>query len=551
MTKRREQLTAAVAIVVMIAFAALIVSTVLDAQRRGRRALERQKVEQVEQLAASMDTRLAGAQTAFAGIISLPFTLATGSKADALLLANLQSQQPEARTGFVLLDATGRITNGTLLLDPAVIGTKLRRPGLADALARGGGAILPVAPGLTTPLPTLALMRAIEDKAGHVRGAFLYESDVSTENAFNEEVSKLGGPHTGEVLFLDQRGTVVASSNGDLIGKPIADRRLMREPEGLSRSNDDVVVIADVPEADWRAVFRQKASEFDGGLGRRLQLAVLLIVVVGLLATGTAVIVLVNRLRAAREEQRRLAEINAAREEFISIVSHELRTPVAGVIGFLQTLLDHWDRFTDPERRATVARASVNARRLQTLTRDVLDVSSAEQGTIQYAFGPVDLREEVAAAVEVVRDAQPEREIDVDAPIDGAWVTGDGDRLMQVLLNLLDNAVASSPPASPIDVTMDSVDGEVVVSVVDRGAGLSADERETVFEKFVRGRSAGVRGTGLGLYLCREIVTAHGGRIWVETNEGSGATFRFSLPASDAPAPPPAPAATPHVVTPD
>ena len=222
-------------------------------------------------------------------------------------------------------------------------------------------------------------------------------------------------------------------------------------------------------------------------------------------------------------------------------MSHELRTPVAGVIGFLQTTLDHWDALSEAERRDTVARAAVNARRLQTLTRDVLDVSGAEQGTIRYAFGPVDLREEVAAAVTVLRDAQPEREVTIEGTASDVWVNADGDRIMQVMLNLLNNAVASSPVGTPVNVTLDRRDEEVVVSVIDRGAGLSEDDREAVFEKFVRGRTTGVRGTGLGLYLCREIITAHNGRIWAEQDRAPAPRSASRCPRSPRPSTPPTP----------
>jgi signal transduction histidine kinase len=526
---------AVVAVIVMGAFAALIVLTVLDAQTRGRRALERQKVEQVDQLAASMDARLEQLESAFDGIAALPWELRVGSETDQAILDDLLSRQPNSRTGSYAVDAAGRVTAGTLLLDREVIGTRPDVPGLDDALDSGTAGLLPVSDGLTTASPVIPVYRTLTDAGGAVRGVFVTEAEVTADSAFSQEVSALGNPQTGDFFFVDSIGTVVASSDVDQLANRFDDERVLTRAPGFERRGDDVTVVADIPSAGWRAVFRQNADDFEGGLGQRLQVAVLLIVLVGVAAAGLTVIVLLTRLRAAREEQRRLAEINQSREEFISIVSHELRTPVAGVIGFLQTTLDHWDALSEGERRETVSRAAVNARRLQTLTRDVLDVSSAEQGTVRYSFGPVDLREEVAAAVSAVRDANPGRELVLDGATSGTWVNGDGDRIMQVVTNLLNNAVASSPMTTPITVTIDSADGEVVVSVVDRGPGLSDDEKEAVFEKFVRGRTAGVRGTGLGLYLARQIITAHGGRIWAETGDGAGATFRFALPSVPAP----------------
>jgi signal transduction histidine kinase len=530
MLRRRDLLIMASAIAVMAAIAALIIVTVLDAQQRGRRVVERQKVQQIEQLAGSMNARI---QSAYDGLVSFAnprqgFTLRPGDPADAALIAPLQSST--SRTGIVLINADRQIVNGTSLLDPERIGTRLERGGLSEALSEGASAILPVAPGVTSANATLAFVSPIYGAQAEVRGAVVFESEVSADSDFNEEVAALGGQDSGEVFFLDAAGVVVASTATDTIGKPIDDMSLVDRQEGLRRADGTVSVVSDVDAARWRAVFRQSASAFDGGLTQRLQTAVLLIVIAGIIVGVITVLALANRLRAAREEQRRLSEINAAREEFISIVSHELRTPVAGVLGFLQTTLDHWDQLDDTERRETIDRATVNARRLQALTRDVLDVTSIEQGQIRYAFGPVDLREEVEAATLSMRDLQPERNIVLTAVDGPVWVHADGDRLLQVLGNLFDNAVTSSPPGSDITVTLSSRDGEAVVSVVDRGSGLAEGEEDTVFQKFVRGRASGIRGTGLGLYLSREMITAHGGRIWAETSTTGGATFSFALP---------------------
>lgn len=537
MTTRRDRLILIAAVTLIAAIAALTVVTVLDAQRRGRQALQRQKVEQVEQLAASMGRRLTAQIEGFAaGIRQRSFTLEPGSAADQATLESVQEGLPPG--GLVLIDDARRITNGTLLLDPGVVGDELDRAGLEEVLASGGGAeLLPVARGLTTREPNAALAVPLLDGAGATRGALLYESVISEENNFNEEVSELGGPGGGEFFFVDALGSVIASTDADRIGADLDSERIVSGDLGFSHIDGDAVAIAEMPALGWRAVFRQDASEFEGGLGQQVQIAVLLVIVAGAVAAIVGAIALTGRLRAAREEQRRLAEINDVREEFIGIVSHELRTPVAGVIGFLQTTLDHWDQLGESERRETVQRAAVNARRLQALTRDVLDVSSAEQGNIRYAFGPVDLNDEVAASIGAMREAQPEREVTFHTPPEGVWVDADGDRLMQVLLNLFENAVASSPAGTPIDVRIEVEGSEAVVSVADQGAGLTPGELDAVFHKFVRGRSAGGRGTGLGLYLSRQIIDAHGGRIWAEPGAKRGAVLRFALPLrSPAPA---------------
>jgi signal transduction histidine kinase len=244
--------------------------------------------------------------------------------------------------------------------------------------------------------------------------------------------------------------------------------------------------------------------------------------------------VLIRRLRTAREEQERLAQISAAQQELISIVSHELRTPVAGVLGFLETSLDHWDTMDDPQRRSAVARAAANARRLQAMARDVLDTQTLETGQLVQVMGPVELVAEVRDAVEAQREVDRERSFEVEVPDEHLWVSADADRIQQVLANLLDNARKNAPVVAPIHVTLRSVDGEAEVAVRDQGPGITDEARERIFDKFVRGRGESVTGTGLGLYISRQIVQAHGGRIWVESEPGQGATFRFRIPLTTA-----------------
>ena len=261
----------------------------------------------------------------------------------------------------------------------------------------------------------------------------------------------------------------------------------------------------------------------------------ILTIVAGVIAAVVALIATSARLRAARREQARLAEINRSQEEFLSIVSHELRTPVAGVVGFLQTTLDHWHQLDEDQRRETLVRAAANARRLQALTRDVLDVTNVERGTLSIALGPVELGEELRTAVAAMRELDPARPITLELPDEPIQARGDGDRLLQVLLNLFENASNSSPADAPIDIRLVRTNGDAVVTVTDHGPGLAPGERTAVFEKFVRGRAAGIRGSGLGLFVCRKIIEAHGGKIWADdAPDSSGARFSFTIPAQPA-----------------
>jgi signal transduction histidine kinase len=299
-----------------------------------------------------------------------------------------------------------------------------------------------------------------------------------------------------------------------------------------------LIVVEPVKSAGWRTVFRQDVDEFQGALTDPLYTALAYVVVAGVLAAGVVVLTLGRRLRRAREEQRRLEEISAVREEFISIVSHELRTPVAGMLGFLQTTLDHWEVMTEGERQRAITRAMSSARRLHSLTRDVLDTSSIEAEGMTYTMIETDLRAEITSAVGAERDLRPDRIFSLELPDDPAWVRCDPDRVQQVMTNLLDNAVKSSPPLTPVEVSVALVGEQVEVSVRDHGPGLSDVELTRVFEKFVRGRTSTPTGTGLGLYISRQLVEAQGGAIRAERGDDGGARFVVTLPCVEAPAEP-------------
>src|SRR5207248_5068641 len=248
------------------------------------------------------------------------------------------------------------------------------------------------------------------------------------------------------------------------------------EKAGFRHQGDHILAVGDLPTIGWTAVFRQKASEFEGGLTGPLRSALLLLAVVAVIGGGLLIFTLLRRLRTAREEQRRLAEINAVREEFMSIVSHELRTPVTGLLGFLQTTLDHWDAMSDDDRRAALTRASTNARRLHALTRDVLDTASIESGELSYVFEVVDINAEVASAATAAQDLQPTRPISVSTPDDHAWARADPERVQQILTNLLDNAAKNSAPETPVEIVVSVAGREVQVAVTDRGAGIPREE---------------------------------------------------------------------------
>jgi len=235
--------------------------------------------------------------------------------------------------------------------------------------------------------------------------------------------------------------------------------------------------------------------------------------------------------RSTADELRRLS---ALRADFVSLVSHELRSPMAAVIGAARTLQGRWRELTAEQRESFLALIGDETARLADLVGDVLDTSRIEAGTFSFSFTDVDLGEllrDVAAAAEFGQD-----EVRVSAEVNGALphLRGDRERLRQVVQNLVDNAVKYSPAGSEVRVSASADNGIVRVRVRDQGPGIPVDDQKLIFEKFGRSTVAGgaKAGTGLGLFIARSIVEAHGGSLEVDSAPARGSVFTLELPVT-------------------
>jgi PAS domain S-box-containing protein len=219
------------------------------------------------------------------------------------------------------------------------------------------------------------------------------------------------------------------------------------------------------------------------------------------------------------------------RSDFIATVSHELRTPMTGVYGAAQTLLRDDIELAPEQRQKLLAMIATEATRLSQITEEVLLASQLDRGELRVERTSVDVGEVVRAAVHTMRpqlnDSTP-IEIEIDCQI---VASGDSDRIQQVLVNLLDNAAKYG--SAPVKVSAESTNGLVRIAVSDAGPGISAADRDRIFEKFYRAdsrRSRAARGTGLGLYISRELAERMGGRLALTSAPGEGATFVVELP---------------------
>lgn len=236
----------------------------------------------------------------------------------------------------------------------------------------------------------------------------------------------------------------------------------------------------------------------------------------------------------AQKEASFKSQLDEAMSGFVSNVSHELRTPLTCIGGYAETLLD--GAKDDPELCARWLQIICDeSRRLERLIQDLLDLSMLEARHIQMRFRSVDLRKMMldTAAVLHPHATKSQVNVSVEAPHDLPPVTADEDRIRQVLLNLIDNAIKYSRPQDRVCIKASASNGMVTVAVTDTGLGIPPADVPRIFERFYRvekGRAAQRTGRGLGLAIAKLFVEAHGGTISVKSQLDKGSSFRFTLP---------------------
>ena len=246
----------------------------------------------------------------------------------------------------------------------------------------------------------------------------------------------------------------------------------------------------------------------------------------------------VNLERAETDELRRradhIAELEQMKREFLLLASHELRSPLAVARGYATMLRD--GSLGSPPESFAHALGILEAKlgEIGALVDDMLETARLETGNLGLARKEVDLREVVQTAVEQVRPVVGENHhLEVEVPGRPVLVRGDRERLRRIAVNLLDNAVKYSPSGGAVHCAVDVRGHQAAIRVRDEGIGIADEAQTRMFQRFgriVTEKNSGIPGTGLGLYLCRELARAHGGDISVESQEGEGSTFTVTLP---------------------
>jgi PAS domain S-box-containing protein len=233
-------------------------------------------------------------------------------------------------------------------------------------------------------------------------------------------------------------------------------------------------------------------------------------------------------------DARRLEELKA---DFVATASHELRTPLAAVYGAAQTLRRHDFALDEAGRNRFVSLIVEESERLNRIVNEILLANQLDAGRLDLIEEPFDPGDLVQRVVESAREHGPPG-IRFETTVQEAvpYVAADRDRVRQVLVNLVENAIKYSPDGGLVQVGVQTAESAVCFHVRDEGLGIPAGEQARIFEKFYRldpEMTRGIGGTGLGLYICSELLERMDGRIWVESQEGVGSTFSFELPAAE------------------
>ncbi|GAC1409609.1 MAG: hypothetical protein NVSMB57_02410 [Actinomycetota bacterium] len=218
----------------------------------------------------------------------------------------------------------------------------------------------------------------------------------------------------------------------------------------------------------------------------------------------------------------------------IATIMHELKTPLTSLIGYARMVRGNWTRMSDLRREECFDQVERQGRRILHMIDDLLESQRLDAGEPRIHRSRVDLQGVVHHAVDTVAGIVDRHLIVVEMPKDDLGLFGDALAIEHVLTNLIENAVKHSPRGAKVCVRVEEHESEVTVSVADDGPGISAEDLPHVFERFRRANEHAAAGMGLGLYIVRGLIAAHGGRVWVESIRGHGTTFTIALPRRSA-----------------
>jgi signal transduction histidine kinase len=334
------------------------------------------------------------------------------------------------------------------------------------------------------------------------------------------------------VVVVDREGIIrfANPAAGELLGSAV-DELIGRE-FGFPAIVDEATEIELVAKGREPVVVEMRAVEISWG---------------GEPATLASIRDITSRAHLAVEQEtaiERLRDLDALKNDFMAMVSHDLRSPMATISGFADTLRVNWDAFDDNHKREILDRIARTSDHLAKLVENILQVEQIESGRFKYDIKPFDIQMLVERTVDEARRINPHRHEDSDLgerkvvlriEDDLPQAKGDELRQWQILTNLMSNALKFSPPEEAVRVDVTRRAGEIQIAIQDRGIGIKDIDKEKLFKKFSRleqPKGQKIKGTGLGLYICKNMIEAQGGRIWVESTPDVGTTFFFTVPTA-------------------
>ena len=376
----------------------------------------------------------------------------------------------------------------------------------------------------------------LEEYASHVRGMTIETNIQDLQNlssvitlliaTFNSQHAGLESERLRLATVLEQitDGVLIADATGLIQFANPAAGRLFQFANPLKHSIAEVVRNHQLVEA-WRRCQQTRQMQSESVEVPTRHQFLQLVVIPDQHTSGSLLLV---------QDLTRIRRLETVRRDFVSNLSHELRTPLASLKALAETLQE--GALDDPPAaRHFVDQIQIEVDALTQMANELLELSKIESGRFSLERSPAAAADLLESAVQRMQ-VQAERaniSLRVECPDDLPKVQVDSQRLEQVLINLIHNAVKFTRPGGEVLLCAESVPGGVLFAVKDTGVGIPADEISRIFERFYRvDKSRTGRGTGLGLSIARHIVEAHGGKIWAESKEGQGSTFYFSTPTT-------------------
>lgn len=256
--------------------------------------------------------------------------------------------------------------------------------------------------------------------------------------------------------------------------------------------------------------------------------------VIGAIGLGIDITARKQAEELIKKSNKELKQLDQLRSEFTSTVSHELKTPLATIQECINIILERLDGPLTPAQGETLSIAQRNAKRLGRLIHNVLDFTRLEEGKMQLFPNETDMCALILDVSQMMKVTADTKRItfSTELPDEPCSLVCDAERIRQVLINLIDNAVKFSPKSGTIDVRLECRADQAVISVEDQGPGVFQKDRDKIFETFMQGgnHAPGGEGSGLGLSICKKIMQAHGGDIWVHNKPHGGAIFSIKVP---------------------